>query len=291
VPGTVSLKAQVTEGTEVKRGEQMFKISSAKMLDGDPVDKAKIGYEQAENRYNRAVSLFADKLISADSFDEITAEYKKSKAGYDAFVGKYNAEGTSVNAAETGFVKQILVNEGDYVEIGQTIAVLTQSKKITIRCDVPEKYYHLLPTISGLNFKTLYNNTLYRSDEMGGKLLSYSRSTSDNSFHIPVYFEFNNTGNIIAGSYIEAYLISKPVGNVMQVPLTAIVEEQGLRYVYVQLDEDCFKKCKIETADDNGSEVHVLSGIRTGDKVVTKGAVSIKLAANATSIPAHSHSH
>jgi membrane fusion protein, heavy metal efflux system len=37
--------------------------------------------------------------------------------------------------------------------------------------------------------------------------------------------------------------------------------------------------------------VEVLSGVRAGEHVVTRGAWSVKLAASSGSIPAHGHSH
>jgi len=42
---------------------------------------------------------------------------------------------------------------------------------------------------------------------------------------------------------------------------------------------------------NNGSEVQILSGLKPGDEVVTRGAYQIKLSSASNAIPAHSHSH
>jgi multidrug efflux pump subunit AcrA (membrane-fusion protein) len=42
---------------------------------------------------------------------------------------------------------------------------------------------------------------------------------------------------------------------------------------------------------DNGNEVQILSGLKEGDRVVTKGAYQVKLASASNAIPAHNHEH
>ena len=41
----------------------------------------------------------------------------------------------------------------------------------------------------------------------------------------------------------------------------------------------------------NGKEVQILTGLKAGDRVVTKGAYQVKLASASNAIPAHSHEH
>ena len=74
-------------------------------------------------------------------------------------------------------------------------------------------------------------------------------------------------------------------------PVSALVEEQGLYCVYLRLDEDCYKKQYVTLGADNGEAVQILSGLKPGDEVVTRGAYQIKLSSASNAIPAHSHSH
>ena len=116
-------------------------------------------------------------------------------------------------------------------------------------------------------------------------------SSDSNSFYVPVTFEFDNKGAVIPGSFVEIYLLSSPMENVLSVPVSALIEEQGVYSVYVRLDEEGYLKKAVTLGADNGSEVQILSGLQPGDKVVTKGAYQIKLASASNAIPAHSHSH
>ena len=70
-----------------------------------------------------------------------------------------------------------------------------------------------------------------------------------------------------------------------------LIEEQGVYSVFIRLDEEGYKKQWVTLGANNGSEVQILSGLKPGDEVVTRGAYQIKLSSASNAIPAHSHSH
>ncbi len=291
VNGIVSFSRILAEGSAVKQGETLLTISSRNMIEGDPVAKAKLAYEQAEREYRRAASLAKDTLVSTREYELARTNYETAKLTYDALAQSQTANGISVSAGISGFVKNRLVTEGEYVTAGQPLATVSQSRRLQLKCDVPERYYNQLPTITSANFKVLFDDTLHKLSDLNGRLISYGRSADAASFYIPVTFEFDNTGNITPGVFVEAYLMSKSMGNVMTIPLKATIEEQGLYFVYVQTDEDGYTKREVKPGEDNGQDVHILVGLKPGDKVVTQGAVYVKLASNTSAIPEHSHSH
>ena len=108
---------------------------------------------------------------------------------------------------------------------------------------------------------------------------------------MPVTFEFDNKGEVIPGSFVEVYLLSSELENVISLPRTALTEEQGIFFVYLQLDEEGYKKQLVTLGADNGESVQILSGVKAGDRVVTEGAYQVKLASATNAIPVHSHEH
>ena len=89
------------------------------------------------------------------------------------------------------------MKEGDYVTIGQPLVSITQNRRLFLRAEVSEKYYPSLRTIGSANFKTPYDNKVYELKELNGRLLSFGKSAGENSFYVPVTFEFDNKGDII----------------------------------------------------------------------------------------------
>lgn len=289
--GIVSFnKASLNEGTAVKGGESLLSISSKNMVDGDPIVRAKSTYDIAQREYQRAESLIADKLISEKEYNEIKLGYENAKNAYQAIGQRSSARGVNISTPMGGFVKTKLVSEGQYVDVGQALMTVTQNKKLQLRADVSERYYKDLGTITSANFKTSYDKTVHRLSELNGRIVSYGRATSSQEYYLPAIFEFDNIGQVIAGSYVEIYLLGQARENVISIPLTALTEEQGVYFVYLQAHDDAYKKQEVTVGSSDGNNVEILSGLKKGDKVVSKGAYYVKLASTASSIP-HAHEH
>lgn len=263
--GTVSLASALTEGAPVRKGQMIATVRN-------PEQGASAEYQAAERDYRRAESLIKDQIISQKEFNEAQRRYQSAR--------------TASTAASplTGFIKNLLVGQGEYVAVGQAIATVATNNKLQLRAEVAEKYFGALPTITGANFELA--NELHHAD----KVLSYGRAVDGG--YIPVLFEFPNAGGVVPGAYAEVWLLGAPVEDVISVPKTALSEEQGLYFVYVRLDEEGFQKREVALGADNGERVEILKGLHKGEEVVTKGTTQVRLAAMSGVIPeGHSHSH
>lgn len=291
VAGVVSFRGKVTEGMSVSRGMPLVSISSNNIADGDPVQRARIAYEVAKKEYERMKGLVKNQIVSEKDFAQAEQAYETARISYEALAKNHSATGQNITAPIAGYVKSILVNEGDYVTIGQPLVSVTQNRKLFLRAEVSEKYYPYLRTISSANFSTPYDDKVYELKELNGRLLSFGKASGESSFYVPVTFEFDNKGDVISGSFVEVYLLSSELENVISLPRTALTEEQGTFFVYLQLDEEGYKKQEVKLGADNGKRVQVLSGVKAGDPVVTEGAYQVRLASASNAIPAHSHEH
>lgn len=191
----------------------------------------------------------------------------------------------------SGFIKQISVRSGEYVEAGQALAVITKDLSLQLQAEVPARYATRLPFISEANFRTLYDNTVYSTKELNGQLLSYGKTLGGNSSLLPVYFSLTNNGSLIPGQAVEVYLKSRPIENALILPLSALIEEQGNFFVYAQVAGESFDKREVETGAQDGVSVQIISGLNPGERIVTKGAYLVKLATQSGSVPAHGHEH
>lgn len=291
INGIVSFsKTSLNEGSAVKAGETLISISSRTLGEGDPLLKARSAYNAAKQEFDRAESLIGDKLISQKDYNQIKLNYENAKVTLDALGRNRSAQGAGITSTISGFVKSRFVSEGQYVEMGQPLLTITKNRRLQLRADVSERYYGDLNNITSANFKTPYRKEPYKLADLKGKLISYGKSASDLDYYIPVNFEFDNIGQIISGAYVEVFLLSKPKSNVISVPLTALIEEQGVYFVYIRLDEEHYQKREVKLGQNDGERVEVLSGLNTGEQVVCKGAHHIRLASASGAIP-HGHEH
>ena len=289
--GVVSFSSnKLTEGTKVQKGQSLFQISSKDIAEGDYYTKVKATYEAAKASYDRAEALVKDKIISQKEFESTKLEFENAKTAYDAVSNNKTAKGVSVNAPINGHMKNILVKEGEYITVGQPLATVSQNQRLVLRAEVSQRYYNAMQSVKSANFKTPYDNKVYSLEDLNGRLLSFGKTSNENSFFIPVSFEFDNKGEVIPGSFVEVYLISAPIENTLSIPVSALTNEMGIYYVYVQIDEEGYRKQEVALGANNGKEVQIIKGLHPGDRVVTKGAYQVKMASASGAIP-HGHSH
>ena len=291
VAGVVSFQRALTEGMQVGKGNTLLTISASQLQDGDPAQRARIAYETAKSEYERAERLVKNQIVSQKEYMAIKEKYENARLSYEALAKNQTKSGVAVTAPMGGYIKNLLVKEGDYVAVGQPLATVTQSNRLFLRADVSERYYKYLNGIASANFQTPYDNQVYQLEALNGKLLSVGKSAGSSSYYVPVTFSFDNKGDIIPGSFVEVYLLSQQQENSLVLPTEAITEEQGLYFVYIQKCEESYKKQEVKLGASNGKEVQILSGVTPGDKVVVKGAFHVKLASAGNALPAHSHEH
>ena len=291
VSGVVSFQRAMTDGASVGKGVTILSISADKLQDGDPAERARIAYETAKAEYDRAQRLVGNQIISQKEFNAIKETYENARLSYEALSKNKSTKGVAVTAPIGGYIKNLLVKEGDFVSVGQPLLTVTQNNRLYLRADVSERYYRYLSTISSANFKTPYDNQVYELSALNGKLLSYGKASGDGSYYVPVTFSFDNKGDVVPGSFVEVFLMSKELPNTLVIPVEALTEEQGLYFIYLQKCAESYKKQEVKIGASNGKEVQILEGLHAGDRVVVKGAYHVKLASASNALPAHSHEH
>jgi len=290
--GIVNL-GSLAEGMPVAKGGRIAAISTREIGSGDRLAKAKIVLETAQKEYERDLRLREDNIVSEGHLDQSRLAYEQARLEYEALAAGGAQQGSiAVTSPIAGYVKSLNVRNGDYVETGAPIATVTSSRRLRLTADVSEKYYGQLASVGDADFVTSYSGKAYSVRDLGGKLISYGRA-SDGDFLIPVVFEFDNRGDFVPGSYVDVYLKTSNVNRCISVPLDAVVEDQGVHYVFVREedDDDCFEKREVVLGQSDGTRVPILQGLQEGEIIVTSGAVHVKLA-GVSAVPAgHTHNH
>lgn len=291
VAGIVKMRRSLTEGQQVGKGEALFTVTSSSLPEGDFSTRNKIVYENAKAEFERAEALKADRLITDKEYLAAKAEYERARLAYEAVGGAGSAGGVTVSSPMTGYITEIPVTDGAYVETGTPLLMLSQNRTLHLRAEVPERDFMKAREAVSAKFRTAYSDRVYDLAPLNGrKIADVSAGNSKGGF-LPVTFEFNNPGGLVSGSYAEIYLITDSRHDAIAVPAGALTEEQGVKYVYVRLDEEGYSKREVKTGASDGERVEILSGLREGEDVVTEGAIHVKLASATAAIPAHTHNH
>lgn len=285
--GTVRLSKAISQGIRISAGQSIASITAEHIVGGDPNEAARITMLTAKRELDRITPLYKDKIVTEREYNAAREAYEKARIAYRP-AGK---GGNVASSAIAGTLVQLIVQNGQYVEAGAPLALISKNSRLTLRADVPEKYYSELKYITSANIKTSYLDEPIALRSLNGKLIS-SHSTPASNGYIPVFFEFDNNNTITSGSFAEVFLLGSTIPNALVVPISAITEELGSTYIYVQLDEDCYDKRAVKVGETDGANVQIIEGLKPGERVVYQGVSYVKLAGNSSEIPdGCSHNH
>lgn len=294
--GVVKFENNVLEGQELVSGETLISISGKGLANENTEVRfleAKNNYEAAKANYDRKTALAQKQIVSEKEVESAKADYENAKVIFNNLKSNFNANGQLVSSPIKGVVKHIYVANGQYVQAGDMLFSLVNDNKLIVKAEVQQKNYPLLSSISSFNLKSVTNNTCYEMEDLNGTLLSYGKNIDeDEGYLIPVNFQIDKDNNLLVGSFVDLFIKTTTNTNAIVVPNTALIEEQGTFYIFVQLTPELFEKREVKTGLSDGINTEILSGINKSERIVSKGAIIVKLAAVSNSLDPHAgHVH
>ena len=161
----------LTEGGNVAAGQSLFVVNAQPMADGNPAAAAQSELRAARQAYERAQKLATDRIIAQRELEDARQRFETAQAAAKSLGSA--AQTRAVKAPIGGYIKNLLVRPGDYVSAGQALATVTQSRRVQLRADVPERSYSALSRIRTANFRMAYDESgrVYSLDELGLSLI------------------------------------------------------------------------------------------------------------------------
>lgn len=288
VSGTVSFAPGITQGCSVSAGSAIATVSTDKVAGGNTNLAAKAALDAARRELDRLKPLYEDRLVTASDYNAAVRAYDEARANYSSAAASGHA-----TAPCAGIITALNVSSGQFVNAGDPIATISSNKKLTLRADVPQRYYASLRDIDDARIRLPYGKEAVTLSTLGGKRVAAAASaSSDVPGYVPVYFTFDNDGSLVRGAGVEVYLLGRSGAPVISVPVGALSEQQGRMFVFVRLDEDCYRKTPVTTGHTDGFKTEIVSGLSEGEDVVVEGAVTVRLAESSGNVPeGHTHNH
>lgn len=105
------------------------------------------------------------------------------------------------------------------------------------------------------------------------------------------YETLDTTGELRSGLLAELALATATVDAAVSIPRDAVVHDQGMPIAYVMLEGELFQKRDLELGIEDGDLVEVRRGLAPGERVATRGAYVLKLAALSPASFGAGHAH
>lgn len=291
--GKVQFAGNVVAGKAVRAGEPLFMLEGGDVTDNDAAVKfaaAEGSYTVAKGDFERKAALYKENIVSRRDYEAAEAAYKQAAAVYESMKRSYSAGKVSVKSTITGYVGSLLVTNGDYVQAGTPLAVIQRDGDMNISAELPVRHAPLLKNVSIVNVE-LPCGKVYPMEDIGARLTAVAAAANSCAM-LPVTVTARHTGDVVAGSIVTLHLAATGGDSHVVVPRTALVEEMGNFFVFVQHTPISFEKREVQVGATDGVRVQLLKGVKAGERVVTKGAVSLKLSQGAAALDPHAgHVH
>ena len=280
----------VVPGREVQPGDRLLTICPPLEGTGSWTER-RFAYDRAKKEFERAERLIAREAISQREYDEIRKTWLVEKTSFEAILQGVEAE--SATDSETGEIHLILkspvagivasvdVMPGQTVAAGRKLMTIVDPAVVWLRADMFEKDYYRMGIPRGAELMVPGMDEAIRIEEADLKLLSKGGVFDRESMTIPVIFEIDNKGDLLKiGQVVQMDIYTSEEMSAVAVPEKSIIDEDYARYVFVQQGGESFEKRAITTGARSGGLVEITEGLRAGERVVTRGAYSVKLASS-----------
>ena len=289
--GKVQFVGNVLAGMPVSAGQPLFYLEGSDVTDNDAAVKyaeAESNYVLAKADFERKKHLFIDKIVPEREYQAAEAAYRQAEARFESMKRNFGEGKVTLKSSLEGCVATLLVANGDYVEPGTPLAIVQRAGGVNLVAELPVRYAAQLQNITTVNVETAQGDV---HDMNGATTVVGNVANSCNM--LPVTVSCNALPGVVTGSVVTLYLSSADEAvHHVAVPRTALVEEMGNMFVFVQNNPVSFEKRSVKVGATDGRYVQLLEGVAPGERVVSKGGVILKLSQGAAALDPHAgHVH
>ena len=270
----------VKEGQKVTKGQALAKIDDGGL--SSQLAQLKTQEELSKTTFERQKRLWDQKIGSEMQFLQAKANFESQQSAVAQMQSQL--EKTTVRAPFSGFVDQIITDQGSVVSPGQNqLFRVVSLENMYIEAEVPESY--LGDVEKGSTVKMVF-------PVLGETLNSKVRETShyisptNRTFRIEVGVP-NKDGRIKPNLTARLHINDYSSKGAILIPQSVISENaDGQQYVYVarkdsladpgSISDAVAYRSIIKTGKTQGDNVEVTEGIKPGDEIIKEGARSVK---------------
>ena len=299
-------------GMEVRRDQLLAVLAPRLGVDADSatlelaVTRARLALELAKQERERAEGLFAQqavaerRVIEARSAEALAVEeHAAATRRLAQFQGTQRASGgdaagrVELRAPVSGVIAAVTAAPGAFVAEGQELFHVVDLDRLWLEVLVPEADVGRIGAPTGAAFTVDgYPQSFEVAPGKGAAPVAFGGLVDPQSRTVPLVFEVPNPGRALrAGMYARVRVFTGQAKKALAIPASAVVDDGKQEVAYVLSSGEAFERRPLKLGVRDGDLVEVLEGLAPGDRVVSRGAWQVRLAAAGGALPAHGHVH
>jgi cobalt-zinc-cadmium efflux system membrane fusion protein len=304
VPGRV-VEVRANLGDKVKQGDSLAIIDSTELGTAQSEYlKAKANFLAQEKAYERAKKLLEGKAISLGEYQKREAEYMTVRAEFKAAEDKLHLLGLSeaevkhigsehvinskvaVRAPFSGTVVERHATLGEVIEPAANLFTLADLSTLWVIADLPEKDITLAKTGLPVEIKV----SSYPDEVFKGTVAYIADQIDPSTRTVKVRTEVDNSlGKLKPEMFATIFITTQIMSDVLAIPQEAVQTDGNKKIVFIDKGNGGFEKREVSLGNQVDSFYQVVSGVKPGERIVTKGSFLLKSEAEKGEIGGHGH--
>ena len=254
----------VVPGQLVKAGERLAQLNASEIQ--SRLDQAAAARQQAEGDFKRANDLLQQKILSQSEFDSAQSKFRMAAAAESeakTMLGYMN-----IVAPFDGIITRKLADVGDLALPGKPLLQMENPATLRLEADVPEAL------IGNVKLGDKFAVRLAAgTSEIEGAVAEISPAADPNSRTYVVKLDLPGATDMRSGQFDR---VAVPIGeaSAIRLPSTAVIQRGQMELVFVVVDGHAQMRL-VKTGRQGGSEIEVVSGLNSGEQVVTDGGSAL----------------
>ncbi|MDR0537884.1 MAG: efflux RND transporter periplasmic adaptor subunit [Tannerellaceae bacterium] len=276
------VKSFVKLGQKVSSGSPVFEIHSPSFYETcKQYQQAKQEMELALKSLNRERDLRSNGIGSVKSLEEAEVNYELQKQEYELAVAALDVYQIKTEEISQGLpliirspiagevVKEHIVT-GQYIrEDADALAIVADLGKVWVSAHVKEKDIPFVRQDAEIEIALI----ALPERKIKGTIYHIGDLLDEDTRSVEVMIECDNPSLTMKPAMYGTVTFTNVPMKTIAVPRSAVLQSEDERYVLVSDGENRFRKVAITVASEEKSGlVPVLSGVKAGDRIVSKGA-------------------
>jgi RND family efflux transporter MFP subunit len=267
------------------------------------VERARRDLDLAKKERARLESLYGSNAVperrviesrhveSDAAADLATAEHRlRQYQGIHRASGEQPTGLITVRSPIAGTLVEARVAPGEFVEEGRVLFDVVDLERLWLEARISEADLGRVRDARGAWFWV--EGIASPFEVIEGSVVARASVVDAASRTAPLIFNVPNPQLTLAvGMFADVHVLTGDERNVLAIPTSAVVDDGGESVAYVEREGESFERRSLTLGVRDGDFVEVVDGLFPGERVVTRGAYYVRLAAASGAIPAHGHAH
>lgn len=256
-------KISFREGGVAQKNQQLVKLDSAVFR--AELDRAEAGRALSEENYQRAEALLKEHSISELERDEAYAQWQLDEA--TTRLARAQLDKATIKAPFAGALGLRQISIGDYIQPGQPLVNLEDTRKLKIDFQVPEKYSAQVR----IGQKVYLQTDAYPEQQFVGEVYAINPLIDEASRSLAVRGLLDNSDNKLRpGLFAKVSLVLASKADAIFIPEQALILQPAKQLVFKVVDGTA-QMVQVQTGQRVKGWVEIASGLSAGDVVITGG--------------------